>query len=75
MDYTEVILRSSIFCLAFPVLPSAFDSRCNKSDVDLALLDGCSVVGSFSSCGTGCSHDVQEARWANASGGLFGTCR
>ena len=47
---------------------AAFDPNCISSNTTQALAAGCSVLGTFTSCGTGCGlNPVQEAAWANVS--------
>ena len=52
----------------FAAGPAAFDPNCNYSNPSQALAAGCSVMGTFTSCGTGCGlNPTQEALWANVS--------
>lgn len=48
--------------------PAAFDPNCNYSNPTQARAAGCSVLGTFTSCGSGCGLDPQqEALWANVT--------
>ena len=51
----------------------AFDPNCDSPSLSKAQAAGCSVLGTSTSCGTGCGlSPQQEALWANANGGYFG---
>ena len=51
---------------------AAFDPNCASPSLEKARAAGCSALGTFSSCGTGCGLDPnQEQLWANVNGGTF----
>ena len=53
---------------------AAFDPNCGSASISAAIAAGCSTVGTFASCGTGCGlNPEQEQLWADANGGLFST--
>ena len=53
---------------------AAFDPNCASASISAAMAAGCSTVGTFASCGTGCGlYPEQEQLWADANGGLFST--
>lgn len=53
---------------------AAFDPNCASANRSTALADGCSTIGTFASCGTGCGlNPQQEQLWADANGGIFRT--
>lgn len=57
----------------FPANLEQFDPRCNTTDVQQAAANGCSAVGKFESCATGCGlNPGQEQLWDSLPDSLLG---